>query len=89
MYEFRWNDWNVGKCREHGVDPAEAEHVVEHAKRPFPRRLEEGKVVVWGQSAGGRYLQVIHVVDPAGTLYVIHARPLSAGEKRQPKRRRR
>jgi hypothetical protein len=31
---------------------------------------------------GGRFIQVIYIVDPDGTLYIIHARPLTPNEKR-------
>jgi hypothetical protein len=36
---------------------------------------------VWGRGRGGRLLQV--VLDDDDTIFVIHARPLTAGEKRR------
>jgi len=34
-----------------------------------------------GRSTGGRLLQVMFVIDGEGTVYVIHARPLTGREK--------
>jgi uncharacterized DUF497 family protein len=87
--EFRWHPWNIGKCEKHGVAPEDAEYVVRHARRPFPRLIDDDKSMVWGQSPAGLYLQVIYVIDPEGTVFVIHARPLDESEKRQLRRKRR
>ena len=89
MYEFRWNEWNIEHLAEHGVSPAEAEALVQIARPPFPREIQKGKYLVRGQTAAGAYLQAIFVVDPDGTLYVIHARPLTNSDKRQYRRNRR
>lgn len=85
-YEFRWNEWNIIHIAEHGVTPEEAEYVVNHARNPFPRRIGEGKYYVAGQTEHGYYLQVIFIVDPMGSLFVIHARPLREHEKRRVRR---
>ncbi len=69
--------------------PEEAEHVVVHARRPFPRYHRDGKYLVRGQTDAGRWLQVIYVFDPANVVYVIHARPLKESEKRSVRRSRR
>jgi uncharacterized DUF497 family protein len=61
--DFRWNEWNVEHVAEHGVSPADAEAVVRGAQRPFPRKIEDDKWLVWGQARGGRYLQVVFVLD--------------------------
>jgi len=87
--EFRWNDWNIEHIARHGVDPQEAEAVVLNARRPFPERRDGGKLVVWGQGHGGRYLQVIFVLDPDKKAFVIHARPLTDAEKHRLRRRQR
>jgi hypothetical protein len=88
-YEFRWNEWNVDHIAEHGVAPAEAEHVVNFAARPYPERIGDGKYRVAGQTAQGRCLQVVYVFSPPGIVYVIHAMPLSDRDKRRDRRRRR
>jgi hypothetical protein len=86
--EYRWNAWNSGHIAEHGVEPAEAEGVVDAARAPWPRYEGNGKYTVRGQALTGRWLQVIFVIDPPGVVYVIHARPLTEREKRATRRRR-
>ena len=85
---FRWNDWNIEHIAQHGISPPQAEHVVILAKSPWPSYEGDGRWLVRGQDANGLYLQVVYLVDPAETLYVIHARPLTDREKRQMRRRR-
>jgi len=87
---FRWNDWNLDHIARHGVGPEQAEHVVLHARRPYPSYEGDGRWLVRGPDAGGKALQVVYVIDPdEATVYVIHARPLSEREKRNLRRRRR
>ena len=71
--EFRWNDWNVEHIAEHGVSPEEAEQVVRGATRPYPRKIERDKWLVWGRGRGGRLLQVVFVLDDEESAFVIHA----------------
>lgn len=80
--EFRWIEWNVLKCEKHNVTPAEAEDVVIGARRPYPRKIEDEKVLVCGQTVGGRYLQVIYLVDQDDAVFIIHAMPLNRRRKR-------
>jgi uncharacterized DUF497 family protein len=84
---FRWNDWNVDHIALHGIWPNEAEHVVLDASRPYPEKVGRGKWMVRGQAPGGRYIQVVFVIED-DCYYVIHARPLREHEKRQFRRRR-
>jgi uncharacterized DUF497 family protein len=85
--EFRWNDWNLDHIAEHGVDRDEAEMVVTGAKQPYPLRYPDDKYFVWGRGPGGRFLQVIYLLDEDETMYVIHARPLTETEIRRYRRR--
>ena len=87
--DFRWIEWNIAKCEKHGVDPADAAYVVAHAWRPFPRGIDGDKLLVWGQAPDGSYLQVIYLLDPDGTAFIIHARPLTESQRRQLRRKRR
>lgn len=80
--EFRWNTWNVEHIARHDIAPAEAEDVITSAVRPYPRRIDDDKLLVWGPGHGGRLLQVIFVMDDDGTAFVIHARELTEREKR-------
>lgn len=87
--EFRWNEWNTEHIAEHGVGIEEAEHVVRNARPPFPRRAGGGRYLVWGRGPGGDLLQVVYILDPHPTRFVIHARPLDARQVHQYRRIRR
>ena len=84
--EFRWIDWNREHVAEHGVDPQEAEMVVRQARSPFPRKIKEDKWLVIGRGRGSRFLQVIYLLDPDKTVFIIHARPITEREKGRLKR---
>ena len=88
MYEFRWISWNTEKCELHGVHPEETEFVIRNARRPFPRRVDDQKLLAWGQASSGDYLQVIFLIQDDGALFVIHARPLTEREKHRFRRKR-
>lgn len=82
-YDFRWNEWNVDHIAGHGVRSGEAQYVVERPARGFPRYDGGRKYRAWGQTAAGRYLQVVYIFSPPGVVYVIHARDLTEAEKRR------
>jgi uncharacterized DUF497 family protein len=87
--EFRWNQWNErATSSEHGVDPQEAEEVVRRARSPYPLASADETFLVWGQTAEGRFLQVVFVIDEEDSVFVIHARPLTDREKKRYRRRR-
>jgi hypothetical protein len=46
MTIFAWDEWNVRYIEEHAVAPEEAEHVVRHARAPFPRETGDEKYLV-------------------------------------------
>ena len=85
---FRWNRWNEEHIESHGVDPSEAEQVVAGAMAPFPYVQADEKYLVWGATEDGRLLQVIFVIDPDDSIFVIHARDLTENEKKTFRRRR-
>ncbi len=85
--DFRWNAWNVEHLARHGITPEEAEDVIASALRPYPRRIDDDKLLVWGPGRGGRLLQVVFVMDDNGTAFVIHARHLTEREKRLSRKR--
>ncbi len=86
--QFRWIDWNRDHIAEHGVEVEEAEMVVRNAKRPFPIKIEEEKWLAKGRGLGGRFLQVVYLMDPDKTIFVIHARALTHRETKQLRKRR-
>jgi uncharacterized DUF497 family protein len=59
---FSWDDSNREHLAKHNVTPAEAETVVADAAAPYPERIEEEKLVVWGPTSEGRILQVIYLL---------------------------
>ena len=85
--KFRWNAWNEEHLAAHGVEPEEAEDVILTARSPFPLGQDDEKYLVWGPTASGRLLQVVFVIDPDATVFVIHARPLTEREKKRYRRR--
>ena len=81
--DFRWNDWNIEHVQEHGVALREAELIIERAPEHQWLNRGDGKWLIRGRGYGDRFIQVILVLDEDGTLYVIHARPMTDKEKRQ------
>ena len=81
--EFRWNRWNTEHVEDHGVAVDEAEAVVRNARRTYPLARQDDKYLVWGRGSGGRFLQVVFIIDPRDFIYIIHARPLTDREKRR------
>jgi uncharacterized DUF497 family protein len=79
---FRWVEWNTLKIAKHGVSIREAEHVVRRASRPFPKKIGRGKWHVQGRGGGDRMIQVVYIVDPNDTVFVIHAMPLTTRRRR-------
>lgn len=68
---FLWNARNEQHIEKHDVSKPEAEYIIRHASRPYPREMGDGKYKVWGQTQNGRLLQVIYVlrrVDEVGIL---------------------
>ena len=89
--EFVWNSTNIEHIARHGIEPYDAEQVVENAKSPYPRMIGEGNRVVVGRLRDGRYVQVIYVPSRSvpGAVYVMHSRRLTDREKRRFRRRKR
>lgn len=51
--DFRWNAWNIEHLGQHGVTPEAAEEAVQAARSPYPRKVGEDKLLVWGASEQG------------------------------------
>ena len=60
---FRWNEWNEDHIGQHGVLPEEAEYSVNNAAPPYPEYVGHGKWLVRGQASGGRFIQVVFVIE--------------------------
>jgi uncharacterized DUF497 family protein len=85
--EFRWNAWNREQAAKHGVGEFEAEHVVRFARAPYPMRHRRDTWLMIGKTDGGRFLEVVYLLDSADSVYIIHAMPL--GRRRIHRRRKR
>lgn len=81
--DFRWNRWNVEHIERHGVSPEAAEEAVCAARGRWPRRIGGDKWMAWGRGPDGELVQVVFLLDPEGAAFVIHARPLTARERRR------
>ncbi|HEY8748535.1 MAG TPA: hypothetical protein VIM11_11215 [Tepidisphaeraceae bacterium] len=82
MSEFRWNEWNLDHATRHGVGRLEAERIVDHPGRGWPRRGGRDKLMVQGRGEGGRMVQVVYLLDADGTIFIIHAMPLTTRRRR-------
>jgi uncharacterized DUF497 family protein len=56
---FAYDDWNREHVQKHSVSCADAEYVVENARPPYPKKIEEGKFMVYGPSRAGEILEVV------------------------------
>jgi uncharacterized DUF497 family protein len=76
--EFRWNAWNEDHATKHGCSIQEIESVV---CRHLGQARHNGpeKRVLQGRGQGDRVIQVVFLY---GTLFVIHAMPLSTRRRR-------
>jgi hypothetical protein len=85
-YRFWWDQRNIEHIADHGVEPYEAEEVLDDA---FIVRAGRDRYVAYGQSDSGRYLLVVYAKKPGQRIRVITARDLTAAEKKSLKQRRR
>lgn len=59
---FAWDYRNREHLAKHRVSPQEAEEILASVQSPYPMEVGGDKLVVWGQTNRGRYLQVIYVL---------------------------
>jgi len=65
---FSWNNANVEHIAKHAVLPDEAEYVVRHSGKGFPRKIGDGKWFIKGRTRHGRLLQVIFIRPEADEI---------------------
>jgi len=80
-YRFWWDEENIEHIANHGVEPAEAEAVIDHAK--LIRKAGRGKYIAYGQTDNGRYLIVVYAPKENHRLRVVTARDMTPTEKRR------
>jgi hypothetical protein len=85
-YRFWWDQLNIEHIADHGVEPYEAEEVLDDA---FIVRVGRDRYSAYGQSDSGCYLLVIYAKKSDQRIRVITARDLTAAEKKSLKQRRR
>jgi uncharacterized DUF497 family protein len=56
---FIYDEWNREHVAKHGVRYHDAEFVIENARPPYPKKIEEGKFIVYGKDGQGRTLEVV------------------------------
>lgn len=86
-YRFWWDELNIEHIADHGVEPYEAEEVLDDDA--FIVRAGKDRYAAYGQSDSGRYLLVVYAKKSDQRIRVITARDLTAAEKKGLKQRRR
>jgi len=83
---FEWDERNLEHIARHGVDPDEAEAVLDN--NPLTLRTADNTYLTYAQTDEGRYLLVVFIRKPGPLIRVITARDLKDSEKRRYRRRR-
>ena len=78
-YHFWWDEENIEHIANHGVEPLEAEVVVEYAR--LICKAGRGKYVAFGQTDAGRFLMVVNAPKEHRRLRVVTARDMTSAEK--------
>lgn len=76
---FWWEELNIEHIAEHGVEPYEAEEVIDN--NPLILRAGEGKYLAYGQTDAGRYLIVVFAPKSDRRVRVVTARDMTQSEK--------
>jgi uncharacterized DUF497 family protein len=77
---FDWDEANTQHISRHQVEAAEVEEAF--ASRHLLLRSREGRMVLLGRSAAGRYLSIAFVIQD-GVVRVITARSMSDAERKR------
>ncbi|MEZ4707045.1 MAG: BrnT family toxin [Caldilineaceae bacterium] len=79
-YTFWWDESNIEHIANHGVEPYEAEKVIDNAL--LTKKAGQGKYMAYGQTDVGRYLVVVFAPKSRHRLRVVTARDMTTTEKR-------
>lgn len=85
-WTFWWDELNVNHIADHGVEPYEAEEVIDNQELTL--RTVDGKYLVYGQTDVGRYLLVVYARKSEQRIRVITARDMTQAEKSKLRRKR-
>jgi uncharacterized protein len=87
VHRFDWDEDNEEHIARHGITPDEVEQVC--FSQPLVRKGREGRRLVYGQTAAGRYLFIALALKDRSVARCITARPMTHGERRYYSQRRR
>ena len=79
--ELAWSDDNEAHIAKHNVEPSEVEEVV-NTRPQWEHAGAEESILVYGQTAAGRYLLVVLSESADGRWYVATSRDLTTTEMR-------
>ena len=85
MVTFWWDFQNIEHIAKHGVEPYEAEEVVDNAV--LMKKAGRGKYLAYGQTDTGRYLLVVFAPKSNRRLRIVTARDLTRKERRYVEKR--
>ena len=77
---FDWDTWNVEHIARHGLEPLDVEAACRGSALVL--RGREGRYLVYGRTAAGRYVLVVLRSHEGGGVRVITARDMTAQERR-------
>jgi uncharacterized protein len=80
-YHFWWDENNIEHIANHGVEPYEAEQVLDN--QPHTIKAGADRYTAYGQADSGRYLLVVFAIKSNNRIRVITARDLTPAEKRR------
>lgn len=80
-HELAWNDENERHIARHNVTPAEVHEVLQGEPKLYQSGRDDTKLV-FGVTDSGRHLLVVLADSLDGRDYVVTARDMTAGEKR-------
>ena len=86
QYHFWWDEKNTEHIANHGVEPYEAEEVLDDD--PYVLKAGQDKYAAYGQASSGRYLLVVFALKSENRIRVITARDLTVAEKKRLRRQR-
>ena len=85
-YRFWWDAENIEHIADHGIEPFEAEEVIDDD--PLLVKAGKDRYAAYGQADSGRYLLVVYAEKSEHRLRVITARDLTTAEKKRLRKRR-
>lgn len=80
-HEIAWTDDSEHHIARHGVTPPDVHEVLQGEPKLY-RQGREGTTLVFGTTDSGRHLLVVLAESPDGRDYIVTARDMTPGEKK-------